>query len=99
MLAEEFTAAVYHAVSRLPTRQREVVEMVGLENMSPREVAERLSVSENDVYVILHDARNALRKELTRGGVSRGASQSKSNVPAWGSPRERSPRCWVQRVR
>ncbi len=68
MLAEEFTAAVHRAASRLPARQREVVEMVGLENMAPAQVAERLGVSKNDVYVILHDARNALRKELTRGG-------------------------------
>ena len=54
---------VLELLSRLPTRQREVVALHYLLDMSVREVAEATGVTEGTVKTQLHRARDALRTE------------------------------------
>jgi RNA polymerase sigma-70 factor (ECF subfamily) len=53
-------------VSSLPPRQREVVVLVTYEDLSIREVAGMLSLSEQNVRTNLHYAREALRRRLRK---------------------------------
>lgn len=48
----------------LPTRQREVLDLVDLQGYTPAEVAEMLDLSGSTVRVHLHRARKTIRSEL-----------------------------------
>jgi RNA polymerase sigma-70 factor (ECF subfamily) len=52
------------AIRRLPTRQRMALVLHHLDDLSIREVAEAMGVSEGTVKSQLHDARSALRHLL-----------------------------------
>lgn len=54
--------------SDLTERQRAVLERVVLGSESPEEAAEALGTNRNNVYKLLHDARQALRRSIARRG-------------------------------
>ena len=64
MEKQERVTMVRAAIDQLPDRLRVVLIMRDLEELSTEEVAEALSISEGNVRVRLHRARNALRKLL-----------------------------------
>lgn len=55
------------ALEQLPHRLRAVVVLKHLEDLSHREIAERLGISESATKVRLHRARNTLRRLLPAG--------------------------------
>lgn len=55
---------VWEAVRRLPHRQAEVVAFYYVDDRSVREVAELLGVAEGTVKALLHQARQALARDL-----------------------------------
>ena len=61
---QERAALLRKAIDRLPERYRVVLVMRDLEELSTTEVAEALSISEGNVRVRLHRARNTVRALL-----------------------------------
>lgn len=59
---------VIAAFASLPPRQREIVDRVDLQGMSPAEVAQELGLSGGAVRAQLFQARRTLRSTLTRRG-------------------------------
>jgi RNA polymerase sigma-70 factor, ECF subfamily len=57
-------ADVRRAVSTLPVNQRRVIELLKFEELSVREVAARLEMSEANVKVTAHRGYRALRKQI-----------------------------------
>ena len=60
---------VRRAVARLPTNQRQVIELLKLEELSVREVATRLGMSEANVKVTAHRGYRALRRTIEESGA------------------------------
>lgn len=52
----------------LTERQRQVLTRVVLDGQTPEAVAESLGTNRNNVYKLLHDARNGLRRAIERRG-------------------------------
>jgi RNA polymerase sigma-70 factor (ECF subfamily) len=63
---KEIAEVVARHVSALPTRQREVLVLVAYEEMSPREAARVLGISESNARANLHFARERLKRQLAR---------------------------------
>lgn len=61
--------AITHAFERLSADDRDVLTLVGVEELDRREVAEILECSVANVRVRLHRARRRFAKELERVGV------------------------------
>jgi RNA polymerase sigma-70 factor (ECF subfamily) len=63
----------WHAVARLPTRQRQVVALFYVEDLTVAQVADRLACAEGTVKAHLSRARVALHETLVddRGGIER----------------------------
>ena len=59
--------AVRAAVAALPTRQREVVEALKFQDLSVRETAGRMGMSESAVKVTAHRAYRTLKRVLGVG--------------------------------
>lgn len=57
-------------LTRLPTQQREAVELYYYQDLSYQEIAERLQVAERTVESTLYRARSFLRLEWQKGGSS-----------------------------
>jgi RNA polymerase sigma-70 factor (ECF subfamily) len=55
---------VRRAVSALPDNQRRVIELLKFEDLSVREVAVRLGMSESNVKVTAHRGYRALRRQI-----------------------------------
>ena len=55
-------ADVRRAVAGLPERQRQVIELLKFEDLSVRDVAARLGMSEANVKVTAHRGYRALRR-------------------------------------
>lgn len=55
---------VRKAVAGLPDRQRQVIELLKFEDLSVREVADRLGMSESNVKVTAHRGYRALRRHI-----------------------------------
>ena len=55
---------VRRAVSALPDNQRRVIELLKFEDLSVREVAARLGMSETNVKVTAHRGYRALRRQI-----------------------------------
>ena len=55
---------VRRAVSDLPENQRRVIELLKFEELSVREVATRLGISESNVKVTAHRGYRALRRQI-----------------------------------
>lgn len=62
--ASTLRVALERALEQLPHRLRAVMELRHLEDLSHREIAERLGISESATKVRLHRARNTLRRLL-----------------------------------
>ena len=65
--ASTLRQAIERALEQLPQRLRAVVVLKHLEDLSHREIAERLGISEAATKVRLHRARNTLRRLLPAG--------------------------------
>jgi RNA polymerase sigma-70 factor (ECF subfamily) len=63
---EEVGAIVARHVSNLPPRQREVLVLVVYEELSPREAARVLGITESNARANLHFARQRLKRELAK---------------------------------
>lgn len=55
---------VMHAVSRLPSRQRDAFVLVHMHGISGSEAAQRVGVSQCNLWIILHRSRKALQAQL-----------------------------------
>ena len=66
--SDEFRSVMLEAVNNLPPSQRESVMMYYYEQLTTREIAEALSVSENTVKSRLRYARNGIRERLEKYG-------------------------------
>jgi RNA polymerase sigma-70 factor, ECF subfamily len=66
LLKEELRELVRRATLALPTQYLMVLVMRDMEQLSTREVAEALDISEQNVKIRLHRARLFLRQELER---------------------------------
>lgn len=55
------------ALQTLPEKQRQIIELLKLEDQSVREVAEKLEMNESAVKVAAHRAYKRLRKKLITG--------------------------------
>jgi RNA polymerase sigma-70 factor (ECF subfamily) len=66
LLKEELRELVRRATLALPTQYRMVLVMRDMEQLSTKEVAEALEISEENVKIRLHRARLFLRQELER---------------------------------
>lgn len=62
--ASSLRQTIERALEQLPHRLRAVVVLKHLEDLSHREIAERLGISESATKVRLHRARNSLRRLL-----------------------------------
>lgn len=62
--ASSLRASIERALEQLPHRLRAVIELRDLEDLSHREIAERLGISESATKVRLHRARRTLRRLL-----------------------------------
>jgi RNA polymerase sigma-70 factor (ECF subfamily) len=60
----EFRQALEMALGKLPPRIAEVFQLYAVEERSNREVCDRLGISQNNLWVMLHRARKQLRAEL-----------------------------------
>ena len=60
------------AFSNLPLMRREVLRLIFVEEMTPEEIAKKLSISTNCVYQFKHQALAKLRRELNKGEKSDG---------------------------
>ncbi len=60
----ELRGRLFAAMARLPERQRVIVELFELEGFAGPEIAEILEISDGTVRWHLHEARQALRREL-----------------------------------
>ena len=61
----EFREQIEKAVGNLPARLAQVFQLYSIDERSNREVCERLDISESNLWVMLHRARQQLRAELT----------------------------------
>ena len=64
--ASELAEIVAREVSKLPPRQREVLVLSAYEQMEHREIAGALSMTEQNVRVTLHLARERLKERLRK---------------------------------
>ncbi len=64
LLAREATTAIVSAISRLPDRQRRVIELRDVEGWDADEVCASLDLSAANQRVLLHRARSAVRASL-----------------------------------
>jgi RNA polymerase sigma factor (sigma-70 family) len=60
----EFREALETALGKLPPRIAQVFQMYAMEERPNREVCDKLNISENNLWVMLHRARKQLRQEL-----------------------------------
>jgi RNA polymerase sigma-70 factor (ECF subfamily) len=66
--ASSLRTTIERALDQLPARLRAVVELRELEDLSHREIAERLGISESATKVRLHRARQTLRRLVPTPG-------------------------------
>lgn len=66
--ASSLRTTIERALEQLPARLRAVVELRELEDLSHREIAERLGISESATKVRLHRARQTLRRLMPTPG-------------------------------
>lgn len=64
LIHEENVSAVLEAVNRLPSRQRQVMHLTTVEELTQAEVAEVLGISIEAVKASLSVARKTLREQL-----------------------------------
>ena len=62
--ANEISKLIQQAISNLPERQKDVIQLRDIEGHSYKEIAKLLEIDINHVKVLLHRARLGIRKEL-----------------------------------
>jgi RNA polymerase sigma-70 factor, ECF subfamily len=82
-LATELSERLRHALARLPEKQAEIFAMRVFDGWSRRQIAERLTTTENAVGVALHRARQRLRELLS--DFREPASAASRSLPKGGS--------------
>lgn len=60
----ETAAKIIAEIDQLPTRQREVAVICLCEGLSPREAAEALNTTENNIHATLHSVRKRLAQAI-----------------------------------
>ena len=70
---KQLSATLHSAIDELPSRQRDVFVLYQMHGFSGDEIAKRVGLSSNNVWVTLHRARHALRTQLQTNGVRGGA--------------------------
>ena len=65
---QQWRAGIWGCVSRLPTRQREVIVLRFVENMTQAQIAVALCCSEGTVKSRLHYGLRKLKEQLGRDG-------------------------------
>jgi DNA-directed RNA polymerase specialized sigma24 family protein len=76
----ELRKALETALGKLPTRIAQVFQLYEVEERPNREVCDRLNISENNLWVMLHRARKQLQQEL--GGWWHGGPRPQSSSKA-----------------
>lgn len=66
----EFRASLEVALGKLPPRLAQVFQLYEVEEQSNTEVCQKLNISENNLWVMLHRARAQLREHLRAWGSS-----------------------------
>ena len=67
VLEREETAAVVHsALSRLESKEQDILKGKYIEGLSARDIAQRMSITEKAVHSLLYRARVSLRQELEK---------------------------------
>jgi len=72
----EFWQTVYDCLSKLPRRHSVVFMLREIDCMSTQEICRTISISEDNLWVMLHRARIALRESLERNWFGRQSTQS-----------------------
>ena len=65
---DERKKALYSALDKLKPEYRQVIWLTYFENMSPEETAAVLKKSKNNVYTLLHRAKDSLKTKLEEEG-------------------------------
>jgi RNA polymerase sigma factor (sigma-70 family) len=81
----EFREALETALGKLPPRLAQVFQLYEIEEQPNREVCGRLSISESNLWVMLHRARKQLREELSGWwfGEDNGGTKSSGSKKAY----------------
>jgi len=58
----ELVSALYHEVRKLPKKQRQVFQLSYFDGLSTQEIAERMAISPNAVFINKHEATKAIRR-------------------------------------
>lgn len=83
-VATELSECLSHALARLPEKQAEIFAMHVFDGWSRRQIAERLTMTDNAVGVALHRARQRLQELLSE--FHQPASAASRCLPKGGSP-------------
>ncbi|MCF6334097.1 MAG: RNA polymerase sigma-70 factor [Draconibacterium sp.] len=69
LLAKEQENQIFNAIEKLPERCREVFKLSRFENLSHKEIAERLNISKNTVKVQVFRALKSLKAAMTSDSI------------------------------
>jgi RNA polymerase sigma-70 factor (ECF subfamily) len=72
---EETVAAVRLALSRLESKEQDVLRAKYIEDLPARDIAQQMSITEKAVHSLLYRARNSLRQELKKTTPSNAEEQ------------------------
>lgn len=64
MIYSELLGLIFREVEQLPEKQKQVFLMSYIEGLTTEEIAERLAISTNAVFINKHEATKAMRKVL-----------------------------------
>jgi RNA polymerase sigma-70 factor (ECF subfamily) len=70
VVSELFEVVVAEAMSSLPEKHRQVIQLVDIEGWSYQEAADRLGVPRGTVMSRLHRARTSIRAQLAAAGLA-----------------------------
>jgi RNA polymerase sigma-70 factor (ECF subfamily) len=77
---KQLSATLHSAIDELPSRQRDIFVLYQMQGCSGDEIAKRVGLSSNNVWVTLHRARHALRTQLQNTGVHGGACAAQQPI-------------------
>lgn len=69
LLVKETENQIFKEIEKLPERCREVFKLSRFKNLSHKEIAEQLNISENTVKVQIYRALKSLRKAISIGSI------------------------------
>lgn len=62
LMYTELLSSVYQEVTKLPEKQRQVFQLSYFDGLSTQEIAERLGISQNAVFINKHEATKTIRR-------------------------------------